>query len=194
MKVFFAANYTDEKKYQELYTKIYHTLEELGCTHVDDEVITMNDATFVKQMQQGREAYIEYYKRKMNAIQKADICIFEGTVPTLALGYITQKALDYNKPTIVLYFEQDSIPYLLSGADDDKLVIKNYTDKNIKKILKEVLNTAKERRDKRFNFFISPRLLTYLDKVSKEQGITKSTFIRNLIVDHIRKSTQDPKI
>jgi uncharacterized short protein YbdD (DUF466 family) len=97
-----------------------------------------------------------------------------------------QKALEDNKPVIILYFNQNT-PLFMSGVEDEKLFVANYSEKNIKKVVRNSLEQAKERRDKRFNFFISPKLLEYLEKMSKEEGITKSKFIRNLILEHMHK-------
>jgi predicted DNA binding CopG/RHH family protein len=51
-----------------------------------------------------------------------------------------------------------------------------------------LLDHAREKRDKRFNFFISPKLLEFLEKTSNGDGITKSKYIRNLIVEHMRQN------
>lgn len=72
--------------------------------------------------------------------------------------------------------------------EEEKLIIKQYNEKNIKKVIKEAIDIARERRDKRFNFFISPKLLEYLEKASFNDGVTKSKFIRNLITEHMRKT------
>jgi predicted DNA binding CopG/RHH family protein len=76
----------------------------------------------------------------------------------------------------------------LTGIEDEKLIIRSYTEKNLKKILKEAIDLARQRSDKRFNFFISQKLLNYLESISKKEGINKSTFIRNLILEHMRGS------
>jgi predicted DNA binding CopG/RHH family protein len=59
---------------------------------------------------------------------------------------------------------------------------------HIKKTLRELLENAREKRDKRFNFFISPKLLEFLENTSNTEGVTKSKYIRNLIVEHMREN------
>lgn len=112
--------------------------------------------------------------------------MFDATVPSGGIGFLIEKSLEYSKPTIVLYHET-APTYFFPGADHEKLIVKPYNEKNVKKVVNEALAAAREKRDKRFNFFISPRLLEYLESTSKEMGVTKSKFIRDLILEHMRK-------
>lgn len=188
MKVFYTASMRGQKEFKKHYEKIYHTIEELGYTQLDDELIQGESNTYYDILaKQGRKAYMDLYKRTMRLLHEADICIFECSLHSLSIGFIIEKSLNLNKPTIVLY-HKDNLPHLLMGVDEEKLLLRNYTDQNIKKVLKETLRAARERKDKRFNFFITPKLLHYLVKISKEQGITKSKFIRSLIFDYMKKN------
>ncbi|HLD26817.1 MAG TPA: hypothetical protein VJB63_02585 [Patescibacteria group bacterium] len=188
MKVFFTASMRGQKEFKEYYEKIYHTIEELGYTQLDDEVVKQNSSSFYDKLEkEGRNAYIELYKRNVRALHETDICIFECSVHSLSIGFVIQKSLDFNKPTIVLYYK-DHLPHFLMGSDEEKLIIRSYTEHTIKKVLKETLKDARERKDKRFNFFITPKLLHYLEKISKEQGVTKSKFIRTLIFEYMKKN------
>jgi hypothetical protein len=92
-----------------------------------------------------------------------------------------------NKPTLVLYYK-DNVQHFLAGAEDEKLLVKSYNETNLTNVLKESIEELKSFKDKRFNFFINPGLLTYLETTSKNLGLTKSNFIRNLIVDHMKKN------
>jgi hypothetical protein len=187
MKVFLISTPIGEETLGDLFKKLYDEVEKLGFKHVSD-YISLSSKDFHTKMEQGKEAYIGFYNEMVESIQSADICIFESSTPSFGIGYLIQKALSNQKPTIVL-FHKEIKSYLLSGLDDEKLIVKTYTEKNYKKVLKECLEWAKERRDKRFNFFISPKLLDYLEQVSKKNGITKSKFIRDLIVDHMRRNS-----
>ncbi|MBI4009377.1 hypothetical protein HY357_04025 [Candidatus Roizmanbacteria bacterium] len=188
MKIFFHGAYAGIKHFGHLYKKIHVALKELGLTHVDDESISLTNEEFLQQMRKGRQAYLQHYHKKMKALQEADICVFETSIHSLGIGFLIDKSLTMGKPTVVLY-HKDNIPYFLVGIEDDKLIVKSYDEKNLKKVLRDVITKAKEHRDKRFNFFISPRLLNYLEKISKKEGITKSKFIRNLILEHMKKTT-----
>jgi predicted DNA binding CopG/RHH family protein len=187
MKVFFTGSYRGKNEYGKFYETIYKEIERLGFVNLDREVIDMDYKEFVKQAVKDKQYSINHYQQKDAALHKADICIFDTSFHSLRVGFLVERALKYGKPAIVLYYKNNS-PYFLTGIEDEKLIIRSYTEKNLKKILKEAIDLARQRSDKRFNFFISQKLLNYLESISKKEGINKSTFIRNLILEHMRGS------
>jgi len=190
MKVFFTASQGGKKSFGRYYTKILEEIKKQGFNIVKDDFFSYSPEEYYKKLELGgKKANQELFREKISSIQEADINIFDCSFHSLSIGYMVQKSLEINKPTILLFYK-DNEPYFLEGAGDgqDKLITKSYNDKNIKSIVREALDLAKERRDKRFNFFINPKLLGYLEKTSKHEGMTKSTFIRNLILEHMRKS------
>ncbi|MEK9179049.1 MAG: hypothetical protein AAB893_01120 [Patescibacteria group bacterium] len=188
MKVFFTASQRGKKEFGKYYQRIYDQLELLGYSHLETSLLKISSKEFYDKLENtGHAQYTEYYNNNMKRIQEADICVFESSLHSLSIGFMIQKSLDNNKPTIVLYFE-DNIPHFLHGMSEDKLILAKYTGTDLEEVLKKTLGEATDLREKRFNFFISPALLTYLEGASKKLGITKSTFIRNLIQDHRRKN------
>lgn len=178
--------------FNEIYSKIYKYLEEAGCTIIDRILLAKTTSEFYKELEAGGDhAYHDYYERMMNNLKAADVNIFDASFPSLGIGFQILKSLELNKPTVVLY-QQDHPPHAILGNADDRFILKKYTKTNLKHTIKDALELSKERADKRFNFFINPKLLAYLEATSKEQGITKSMFIRNLLLEHMRKSKQAP--
>ncbi len=161
-------------------------IEKMGAKNLDDEILKLSRNYYETIQKQGRTAFVDLYKRKIKALQQADICIFEGSIPSLSIGYLIEKALDFNKPTIIFYYK-DNTPEFISGIDEEKIILKQYFDDTLPKAFESAMEEAKHLQDKRFNFFISPDLLTYLEKASREEEITKSTFIRNLILQHKKR-------
>ena len=190
MKVFFQATFKENDEYINLYQKIYEELAHEGYQHVDNDVVATGQKELYQSLNKGDvKTNIALYERKTHAIQNADICIFEATTAGLGLGFLIEKALGLSKPTIVLYLHNVP-PVLLTGVQSEKLILKSYDEKNLKRVLKEALSSARERRDKRFNFFISQKILEYLDRASSQKGVTKSQFIRELILEHKKNSSQ----
>lgn len=188
MKVFFAVSPKAKVHHAQMYKSIYSKIEELGYQHISDQAVTEDHESFYKDMStDDHKKKAEFYNTIIRSIQKSDITIFDASVPGTGIGMAIDRSLDLNKPTIVIY-HQNTNPIFLFGLDDDKFLLKPVNEKNCKKVISDALEIARERRDKRFNFFISPKLLDYLEKSSKEEGITKSKFIRNLIVDYMRKT------
>ena len=188
MKVFFTASQKGKSYFEQYYKRIVEETEIMGFLLLKDEIINTKEEDYYHRLKNGdKEVFVKLYRDKLKAVQEADVCIFETTVPSFGVGYLVAKSLELNKPTIVLYFK-DNTPYFLLGINNEKLIARNYNDSNLNKILEEAYKTANQLRDKRFNFFITPDLLNYLDKTSRSNSVTKSMFIRKLISDHRQKN------
>jgi len=186
MKVFFTASQRGKAYFDSYYKKIFDTLSHLDLENIDSEIVKINSKVFYEELEkEGRKRYIELYKNSMQNIKKADVNIFECSLPSLSVGFMIEKSLEINKPTVALYLK-DNIPFFLEGINEEKLIVKSYNDSTLETVISEAIEEAKNQSDKRFNFFINPSLLLYLEEASKKNGVTKSTFIRNLILDHMR--------
>lgn len=181
MKVYFTASLRGVQFYKEYYEKIFHFIEKLGHTHLDKEILTLNSVQYYSELEyKGHDADVDLYNRKMRTLQQADVCIFESSFHSLSIGFQIEKALYYLKPTIVLYLDNNK-PHFLEGIENEKLIISAYKTSNVHKVLRESIAKANKKKEQRFNFFLSPELLTYLEETSKKKGLTKSRYIRSLI-------------
>lgn len=190
MKVFFTASQRGKEEFEKYYKQIISIIKEKGYRLLDDDLMSVKTKDFYKNFKEGgREASVEFYNQEIDRMQEADVNVFEVSKHSLSIGFVIKKSLEMNKPTILLYFE-NSAPLFLSGSDEEKLLLVSYTDTNLKEVLEEALEQASEKRDKRFNFFISDKLLEYLEETSKQLGVTKSKFIRNLIIEHKQKANK----
>lgn len=188
MKVYFAASLRGKKFYENYYRKIYRTIEELGYTHIDKLLLETSVNDFYKKLESGGyKAHIDFYYKTIKNIKKGEINIFECSFPSLGIGSQVEQSLQLEKPTIILYLK-NHIPHYIEGAMHDRLIIRKYSQKNLKIILQNALKEAKKYKEKRFNFFISPKILSYLDQRSKTMEMTKSTFVRGLIIEDIKKN------
>ncbi|KKR33828.1 MAG: hypothetical protein UT63_C0011G0010 [Candidatus Gottesmanbacteria bacterium GW2011_GWC2_39_8] len=191
MKVFFTASQRGKSYFDFYYKKIFKIIKSLGYELIDDEIISIPSKSFYETLEkEGKKGDKELYKTNLKNIREADINIFDCSMHSLSIGFMIDKSLELNKPTIALFLEEHD-PHFLEGIEEDKLIIRSYTDTSLPKIIKESLNIARNKKDKRFNFFVTPNLLTYLEKESKKRNITKSTFIRNLIFDHMHHNKEN---
>lgn len=191
MKVYLDTTYKRDEQTEKNYLRIYNTIEKLGYKHIFKGIVNhepLKSASADNADRKEREMYVKMYKQRLEYLHQSDINVFEASLPSLSTGLLIEKSLDANKPTVVFYAEGNT-PVLISGIEDDKLILISYTGKDLEQKVTETLKKANEIRDKRFNFFISPELLDYLERSSKIDGITKSTFIRRLILKH-KKSTK----
>ncbi|MCX6730596.1 MAG: hypothetical protein NTZ55_02005 [Candidatus Roizmanbacteria bacterium] len=187
MKIFFTASQRGKKQFGNTYKKIQSVIAKSGYTVLEDDIFSEEPEDLYRALESGdHKKQTEFYNKKIETLQKADLCIFEASTHSLSIGFVIQKALEFNKPTIVLYLT-DYKPLFFSGVDNDKLILQEYDEKNFEKQLGSAIQDALHLREKRFNFFISPGLLSYLEHTSKKEGVTKSTFIRNLLLAHRKK-------
>jgi len=105
------------------------------------------------------------------------------------MGYLISKSLDLCKPAVVFYKKGTKILFL-KGINNPKLKLKEYDKQNIEKLLDEAIEEAKKEIDVRFNFFVSPKILTYLDWVAQKRMIPRSVFLRNLIEREMKKEKE----
>lgn len=160
----------------------------LGHKVSSDQVLNSDFIEVVKQTK--IEAQKEYYKL-ISEIKKADVVVAEVSAQSLSVGHELTEAMTLNKPLIVLYTE-DHRPGLLFGSMYDKMQIVQYNLDNLKDILMKSLDEAMKHADVRFNFFVSPKILNYLDWVAQKRMIPRSVFLRNLI-EHEMKKEKDFK-
>ncbi len=193
MKIFFTGSLRGKKEFGLYYKQIYDLIESFGYKNLDDEILKLVETDFYQQInEKGQDAYIQLFNRKIQKLKEADIVIFECSTHSLSIGYMIEKALNINKPTIILYLEGHT-PQFIIGDDNEKLVITAYRKDSLGQVLKSAFDKAENLRDKRFNFFVSPEILVYLDEVSRKYSISKSVFIRNLIEEHRKKERKNKK-
>ena len=189
MKIYFTAPIKGVELIENHIKEIYETIKKLGYIQIDDIVNRLNqgDDFYEKLDKGGKNTHSFYFEETITKIKSSDINIFECSIPSLGVGFQVVKSLDYNKPTIVLY-QKDNLPHFLAGTQNDKFFLREYTSKNLVNVVTNTIEEAKHAADKRFNFFISPSLLSYLEEESKKFDMTKSAFIRKLIIEHKKKS------
>lgn len=59
-----------------------------------------------------------------------------------------------------------------------------------KVLLKEAMSKAENKVDVRFNFFVTPRILLYLDWLAKNKKLPRSVYLRNLIESDMEKNKE----
>ncbi|PIV08749.1 hypothetical protein COS52_01060 [Candidatus Roizmanbacteria bacterium CG03_land_8_20_14_0_80_39_12] len=188
MKIYFTSPIRGIDQIEDHVRAIYEVIKKLNYVHVDNVIARLDQGrSFYDKLDKGGKiTHSSYFDETIDRIKMADINVFECSVPSLGVGFQIEKSIDYNKPTIVLYLK-GNIPHFLAGTQNDKLFLREYTKENLAQVVSDVIEDAKHSADKRFNFFISPSLLSYIEEESKKFDMTKSAFIRRLILEHKKK-------
>ena len=187
MKIFFDASPRGKKDLNTIYESIFSITQLLGYRHITDEILTIDPSEFYSGILENSGSMENLYRKKINFIQKSDICLFECTTVGLGLGFVIVKSMELGKPTIVLY-QGKSIPYFLIGIKDPLLHVVRYNKENLKKVLIKTLSEARTQREKRLNLYLTSKIYTHVYIKSKENKSSMSGYVRGLIVeDMIRK-------
>lgn len=183
MKVYFSGSLFQKEKLVGQYRKIIESLKRNGCEVYEDTLKSQLDDS----LKMSEEARINNYKNIVKWIDKADFSVIEGSFPsTLHIGHEITLTIEKNKPAIVLY-TKGAEPTVFKGIKNDKIIWVEYNEDNLDLELSRAIEEAKKNIDVRFNFFVSPKILAYLDWVAQKRMIPRSVFLRNLIEREMKK-------
>ncbi len=185
MQVYLIASSRLVDQDKEIYGQMYKTISS-EYKMVSDKVWRWVKSGVTDSIKNDEQAKKENYNETLKCINKADVVVMEISGHSMSMGYIVSKALEINKPVIAMYREGME-PVFIAGIGDPKLILVKYTPQNMEKTIWESLKKARSLIDVRFNFFVSPKILTYLDWVGQKRMIPKSVFLRNLIEREMKK-------
>lgn len=187
MKIYFTASLRGKGEYGTYYSKIVKCLESMGHKMVSDHIFVDDSKTVAAH---DKSQALKSYHRLVEAMKKADIFVAEVSTQSISVGHEITEAMTMGKPVIVLYLGNDRRPSMLFGSGYGKLQMIQYDEKNYIELLDKAMEEAKKNTDVRFNFFVSPKILAYLDWVAQKRMIPRSVFLRNLIEREMKKDKE----
>lgn len=188
MKIYFIASSRLVDTDPKLYEKIYNFISK-DNRMVSDKVMQWIKMGVINIQEASKKQKVDNYKTSVDCVKKSDLVIMEVSGHSMSMGYLVSKALEISKPVIALY-KKGHMPVFLSGIQDPKLRIVEYENGDVLSVLENAIIKAKSLVDVRFNFFVSPSILTYLDWVSKRRMIPRSVFLRDLIEKELKKDKE----
>lgn len=185
MQVYFVASSRLVAKDTGLYARFYNTISS-DHKMVSDKVFKWIKGGIKDLSKESIETKKENYLHVIKCIKKADIVVMEISGHSVSMGFILSKAIEENKPVIAMYTAEMD-PVFVKGIVNSKLILAEYNKKNLEQVISDSINKAKCLVDMRFNFFVSPKILNYLDWVAQKRMIPKSVFLRHLIEREMKK-------
>lgn len=184
MKVTFIATIKEKKKYGSSYSVIVKSLESLGVIVFHDHVTKYAQEDLDRMSQDER---ISFHNKILHKIKECDVVVAEVSYSSMGVGFLISSALDFQKPTILLYKGQKPTNILSILEENDKMVVLEYKDdSDLTKLLKDSLEYAAEKQDVRFNFFVSPEIQQYLDWVAKYKRTPRAVYLRELLEEDMK--------
>src|SRR3989338_129852 len=177
MKVYFTASIIGKKHYLHNYLKIIDHLKEKDCQVISDHIISSTESEI---RMEKKEMRLKFHKQLENWISGSDFVVAETSFPSISVGYEISLALHLLKPILILYSTGDP-PTLLAHHKEEKLVCEKYNKDTLSDIIDDFINYVRGTIDTRFTFFITPKIASFLEKVSKKNKLPKSVYLRKLI-------------
>ncbi|MFA6250040.1 MAG: hypothetical protein WC686_00860 [Candidatus Shapirobacteria bacterium] len=196
MKIYFVASPRVVFEKPEMFRKIHHHLAK-DNKMLSDGLLRWTDPKggFKKAsdvLTVSHEEMVKKVDAALDMVRKADVIIMEISGHSMSMGYLTAKALEISKPVIYLQMENSDLHWM-DGLEHPKLRSFKYDENNVLEVLDQALESAQDLVDVRFNFFVNPKILAYLDWVAKNRMQPRSVFLRNLIEKQMRKEREFKK-
>lgn len=185
MKVYFTASIAGKKHYEKNYCAIVNKLIKKNCQVISDHILKSSSQKIQLETKAERLAFQEKLEKWING---ADCIVAETSFPSISVGYEISLALNRGKPVLILHTHDSMPPSLLIHHSDDKLICEKYTGENLDGIIEDFLNYVEGKEDSRFIFYLSSELMAFLDKISKNDKIPKSVYLRRLIEEKMKIS------
>lgn len=198
MKVWFGTTTRDFEKYQKNYFAIRDYLKESGCIVLFDWLEDVSTAMKKYKTAEDRKRDVkDIYKKVINAIDNADICVIEYSIPNFSTSHQINYSLLKKKPTLVLQQSQNNNNFpgsYMEALESPLLKVRDYDLENFKHIIDEFIGFSKiENGPARYNIVLDKSQKYYLDWASEHTNKSRSEIIRKLIDDQIEKDNDYKK-
>lgn len=182
-KIYFSAAIAQKDTYADFYARIVGKLEKDGNTVFQDTTLVK----FEEAVNKSDAQRVKYYQQVLNWINLADLVVLEVSFPsTLHIGHEVSLALEKGKPVVALY-HQGKEPAFFLGLQEDKVFWGEYDKANLEKVLEEGINYARSQLAARFNFIITNKQVSHLDKMAKKYKMPRAAYLRQLIDEDVQK-------
>lgn len=186
MKAYFTASLRGKKKFIENYRKIVEQIEAQGYKMLSNHVLRETPKIVLAKT---HEEVLDFYTKFLKLVSSADVVVAESSCHSTNVGHEVSVALGKGKPAIVLYTKSNE-PRFLTANPSDKLLVYEYDMNSLAKTLRDALKEAKDQMDVRFNFFVSPKIVHYLDWIAKERKMPRAVYLRRLIGADMKKNKE----
>ena len=191
MKIFFNASTRGAKEYLENYKALLKALE--GTGHEIVAAPVLDEKAQAIRMGTSEDAG-NYFQKMMKWIKAADICVFEVSYPSTAIGHEIATALNSSKPVVAFHTHDAPRNAILESMADERLQMIDYDVSRLDTLVLDAIDYASDQMDTRFNFFVSPKISAHLDWISKTRKVPRAVYLRRLIEEHMAEDEDYQKV
>jgi len=189
MKVYFSASTVYKSQFEVVYQKIVDYLQHQG--HEVFEVVLSEHLPSVSGI--SAHSVKQWFREWSAYVRECDFAVIEGSYPsTIQIGFEVGMILARGK-SVVLIFQEGKDPVFINQLYSSRLIRSAYTESNVIEVISWCLEEVKESIDRRFTFFISPTIDEYLSEMMKKEGISRSSYIRQLIEKEMEKKRSNKR-
>ena len=186
MKVYFACSSIDLKKHIDHYVALTNYIVSLGAEIPDNWILRvsrkMDNPGYNPEKHSLKKADIQ--EEGLKSIKKSGVLVADLSLPSGSVGYQVSFAINNGLPVLCLYsldFGLKKAPQIISSTDSPLLTIAPYANNDYKNVVKDFLESSKQKELVKFNFVTTREIVNYLGWLSNKLKMTKSAALRNEI-------------
>jgi len=178
MKIFYTASYYGKKTYQQYYNFVLQALKQTRSTIISPEIGNYKEVLTPSDLKRLRYPKKIHYEAIRKGILQSDAVVIEISHEDFQLGHEATLAIQSKKYVLCLSTHED----FSEKINNKYFIAAKYNEYNIEEIVDNFLILVnKNKYSSRFNCFLTPQQLQYLESASKKEGINMSEYLRNLI-------------
>ena len=182
MKIYFACSSGEIREHLQDYNLVRNIVLKQGHVIVDDWIErAFNQKSQTKALETVKKSIRE---ESIEAIGRSDVVIADVSFSSASDGFQVGLALSKKIPVLCIYseeFGEKAAPQVIQAIKSPLLLIKSYTNKSLKNVIKDFFDDLPENKLIKFNFIITPKISEYLNWGSEKSDISKSDFLREII-------------
>src|SRR3989344_3425800 len=182
MKIFLTVSKSGQTKFGNTYQKVLKELETQGAkveaTFIKTYLNKSPKLKAIKDLADSEDSYRYIHDKAVRqAVFRADGVVIETSYPSFRLGFEAFFALSLGKPVMVLS-QFHNYGHLI---DQPNFFGAKYNEFTLPDEIQKFLRHVKQfKLRNRFNLFISDTQREHLEKVAKQNNISKSDYVRKL--------------
>lgn len=152
----------------------------------------VDDSMLKRTLKEENQAIEDTFKKHMRSIKNADVILVESTQYSAGLGFLVATALNERKQVLCLQYNDPKYKgsVTLRGANSKLLTYLKYSEEDLKKIITNYLDEAKDKLDTKFILIISPEIDKYLKWAAEERRMHKAQIVRDAVESQIAKDKE----